>query len=286
MKKIIFLLVVFSVFLRAEGQYSSFKNRWNLVVFSGLVDRQDFDQIGYYYGLYGDLMLFRSKNEKFSLGEYGLISRSDSYYNNQASIQRNLEYGGGINLGYYEPKFSRKLHSFIGLSAGLIQGKEKQEVKVSEGFYESWQNDLFLSSSLNFNLMKFGPRYHWFNRTQIQFTWKEPIKSSRVAYWNGQPSSGAKVWDKTYVEVLLKQNVYKNYLSRRADLCFSPKLITFYSHSQGDSRSFYGLGTEISLFKEYQDDLLSIGAIYKVSRNFSDNYLMFSLKMNFSLLGK
>ena len=286
-KKFIFFVFFFAVLLsETVAQYSSFKNKLNLVGFAGLVDRQSFDQTGYYYGLYGDLMLLRSKDEKFSLGEYAVVSRSDSYYNNQQSIQRNLEYGGGINFGYYEPEFSRTSHSFIGLSLGLIQGKEKQDVSVEDGLYESWQEDLFLSSSLNLNLMKFGPMYHWFTRSQIQLSWKEPIKSSRVAYWNGQPSSGAKVWDKTYVEVLAKQNVYKNYLSRRSDLCYSPKLVGFYSHSQGDSRSFYGLGAELALFREYHDDLLSLGAIYKVSRNFSDNYLMVSLKINFSQLGR
>ncbi len=284
--KIIFLILVFLLALGYEvkAQYEFFQEKTNFVFFSGLVKHQQSDQLGAYYGLYADYLAYKSSDHRLSFGPYGVISRSDSRYQARNGFNRNLEYGGGVSLGYYEPSFSFRYQSFIGASFGIIQGKEKQEFKKKDGFFEAWQKDLYLSGSLNFNLLKtFGLRPDLFPRSQIQIRYKKPIKSEKVAYWNSGPVE-TYVWDKTYLEVLAKQNLYKDLLSWRSNIYYSPKIVAFYSHSKGASQNFYGLGAEVSLFREYRDDFLSVGALYKVSRRFYDNYFVISLNLNLSSL--
>jgi len=279
---VLFLLLIFG--FKAKAQYEFFQEKTNFVFFAGTVKHQQTDQFGGYYGLYADYLAYKSPDHRFSAGPYGVISRSDSRYQGRNGINRNLEYGGGISLGYYEPELSFRYQSFVGASLGLIKSKEKQELQQSDGSFEAWQEDLFLSASLNFNLLKaFALRPDLLHRSQIQVRYKLPISSAKTAYWNSKEIE-TYVWDKTYLEVLAKQSLYKDLLTWKSNIYYSPKLIGFYSYSKGDSRAFYGLGLETSLFKEYRDDFLSLGILYKVSRRFNDNYFVVSLNLNLSSL--
>lgn len=286
MKKTLILscLLLFVFTYKASGQYEDFQERSNLVVFSGLVDRLESDQLGWYYGVYVDYLIYKSLDSRWSFGPYGLISRSDYHYDNQSALHRALQYGGGISLGYYEPNFSFKHQSFIGFSLGLSTVKEKQEVFHDDGLFEAWQKDMFLNGNINFNLLKVcGINPNLFPRSQIQLRWNTPLESTRTAYWNSKPITTS-IWDKGYLEVIAKQNLYQSLLSWKGSTLYSPKLVGFYSHSNGDDREFYGLGLEISLFKEYRDDFLSLGFLYKESPKFKDEYFIISLNLNFSSL--
>lgn len=277
---IIISFILFAFLLESKGQYEFFQEKTNVVIFSGIVTHQQSDQLAGYYGLYVDYLAYKSLDHRFSMGPYGVISRSDQVYQLRNGLNRNLEYGGGLSLGYYEPNFSFRHQMFLGSSIGITAQKEKQEVIHNDGYFEAWQHDKMLSLSLNFNLLKlYGIRPDVFHRTQFQVRYKKPFSASKIAYWNSSPIE-TYVWDKTYLEAMLKQNVYKGQLSYKNDIYYSPKLVTYYSYSKGDSRPFYGLGTELSLFREYQDDFLSLGALYKVSRRFNDNYFIISLNLN------
>lgn len=285
-KKLIFLvLTLLLVFgFEAKAQYELFQEKTNFVFFAGTVKSQQTDQFGQYYGFYGDYLLYKSADHRFSFGPYGVISRSDSRYQGDNGLNRNLEYGGGLSFGYYEPDFSFRYQSFLGLSLGIIKSTEKQELQMPKGLFEAWQDDLYFSGSLNINLLKaFALRPNLFPRSQIQLRYKKPIKSTKVAYWEAKAIE-TDVWDKTYFEVLAKQSIYKDLLTWRSNIYYSPKLVASYDYSKGDKRDSYGLGFEISLAKEYRDDFLSLGILYKGNKDLDDNYFIVSLNLNLSSL--
>ena len=281
-KLFFFLLSLLLAFgLKVQAQYEFFQEKTNFVFFAGTVKSEQTDQLGHYYGLYADYLAYKSNDHRFSVGPYAVISRSDSRYQEANGLNRNLEYGGGLSFGYYEPDFSFRYQSFLGFSFGITKGVEKQELQMREGLFEAWQDDLFFSGSLNFNLLKaFGTRPNLFPRSQIQLRYKTPISSDKVAYWEGRGIE-TYVWDKTYLEVLAKQSIYKDLLTWRSNIYYSPKLVFSYNYSKGDKRDFYGLGLEISLAREYRDDFLSLGVLYKVSE-ITDNYFIVSLNFNLS----
>lgn len=285
-KKLIFLILtlLFAIGSEVKAQYELFQEKTNFVFFAGTVKSEQTDQFGQYYGFYADYLAYKSADHRISFGPYGVISRSDSRYRGGRGLNRNLEYGGGLSFGYYEPDFSFRHQSFLGFSLGIIKATEKQDLQMKEGMFEAWQDDLYLSSSLNFNLLKaVGTRPNLFPRSQIQFRYKHPLKSTKVAYWE-QKAIETFVWDKTYLEVLAKQSIYKDILTWRSNIYYSPKLVLSYNYSKGDNRNFYGLGFETSLAREYRDDFLSLGILYKVSENFADNYYIVSLQFNLSSL--
>lgn len=285
-RKLLFLILtlLFAIGSEVKAQYEFFQEKTNFVFFAGTVKSEQTDQFGYYYGFYADYLAYKSADHRFSFGPYAVISRSDSRYQGDNGLNRNLEYGGGLSFGYYEPDFSFRHQSFLGFSLGIIKGTEKQELQMKEGMFEAWQDDLYLSSSLNFNLLKaVGTRPNLFPRSQIQFRHKHPLKSTKVAYWE-EKAIETFVWDKSHLEILAKQSIYKDILTWRSNIYYSPKLVLSYNHSKGDNRNFYGLGFETSLFREYRDDFLSLGILYKVNEDFNDNYFIISFQFNFSSL--
>lgn len=300
MKKIIFVFVLFGLiqahFSRAFGQgYDGgmFRDKSNLVFFTGLVDRQASSDWGYYYGAYADYRIFKSANDKWSIAPYFVASRSDS--KNLVDVKRNdfgvgasknAEYGGGLSFGFYEPELTFRYQSFVGFSAGLRYGREAQINELLKGIYESGQEDLFLSLGLNLHLLKsFGLRPDLFPRSQFQVTWKKPMKSEKIAFWD-KKSIPAYPWNKSYLEVMAKQSIFQNFLSPNSDIQCASKLIGLYSYSNGDKRSFYGLGAEFSLRRENRDNFLSLNITYKESLKFSDNYIIVGCNFNFSSLLK
>ncbi len=277
MKKII-LFCAFLLF-RTEmvAQYQFFQEKTNLVLFSGIVDRQNFDQVGAYYGLYSDLTVYKTKNHQWLFGGFAQVSGGQ----NKSPSYSDYEYGGGLFLGNYNPKFSSNFQSFSGFSLGLTQQKDRQENYTGPNLFSSWQKDLFLKSELNLNFLKKEENDKWFPRTQIQLRYKKSLNSERVSLWNDEVIETS-AWNKDYFEFIFKESIFKDKLKNL--VYWSPKLVSFYSHSWGDSRSFYGLGLETSLFKKYRDDFLSLGVLFKGSNRFSDNYLIVSLNLNISSL--
>jgi len=302
MKRMIFVLMIgllsaWSQQALAQSQDlfgGVFRDKSNLCLFSGFVDRQDSKNYGYYYGVYADYRVLKSLDGAWTIAPYLVLSRSNSESpldtkrnKNNSGYNNNSEYGGGLSFGFYEPDFTFRHQLFVGASLGLRYGQEEQYEKQQSGIYSGWQNDLFLSAGLNLHLLKsFGLRPDLFPRSQIQATIKVPIKSEKEAYWNDKKIEGINPWNKSYFEVLGKTSVFQSYLSYRSEIQYAPKIIALYSYSAGDSRSFYGLGAEISLRREYRDNFLSLNVLYKESRAFADNYLIVGLNFNLSSLLK
>lgn len=274
MKKIIVFLLTLILIVQARAQapeqpaLTSFYNRSNLTLFTGLVTGNK-GHLGHYYGAYGDITL--NKNPNFMHGVFAQIAQSggrkDSYRDG------NYEFGGGYFLGLYKPELSEKFQGFFSSNIGLLVQKDHQE----DGFYLAKQNDLFLKLDVNLNFLKRNEFAKWFPRTQIEARYKNSIRSSKVGKWKDEVIS-TDPWNKNYLEVIFKQSVFRNKFSK--GVLWSPKIVAYYSHAWGDSRSFYGLGLETSLFKMFRDDFLSLQILYKESNNFSQNYLVIGLNFN------
>lgn len=300
MKKFLLILMLFGLiqahFTLALGQgYDGgmFREKSNLVFFAGYVDRQASQDWGHYYGAYLDYQIFKSANEQWSIAPYALVGRSNS--RNLIDEARNdygvggtqsLDYGGGLSFGFYEPEFTFRYQSFIGANIGLRYGAETQTNELPNGIYQSGQEDLFLSLGLNLHLLKsLGMRPNLLPRTQLQIAWKKPIKSKKMALWNGEMVESTP-WNKGYFEAQAKQSIFQDFLSSTSDIQYAPKIIGLYTYSAGDKRSFYGLGAEISFRREYRDNFLSLNVVYKESLNFTDNYILVGCNFNVSSLFK
>lgn len=292
MKKAIFvaLILMFGFIDSAYSQLEDyFREKSNLVIFSGLVFKQDSKQQGLYYGAYLDYQIFKSDNGKWTISPYGVISRSDAHIN--SSVTKQFSYGGGLQTGFYEANLSFRHQLFTGFSLGL---KWEEELNTTEslkgsGRYVGVQKDLMLNTGLNLNLLKsFALRPELFSRSQLQLTWLIPLRTNKQAVWQSEKGNellnDTYSWNKGYFEVLAKQNIIKMPINWQQEFYFSPKLVALYSYSAGDSRSFYGLGVELATNRVYRDDFLSLGALYKTSRKMTDNYFIFSLNFNLSAL--
>jgi hypothetical protein len=283
------LLLAFKVQEVRAQDFMGFQEKTNLVLFSGIVDKTNSPNLGCYYGTYLDYRAFKSANDQWSFGPFLVVSRSDSRYsaeNNGTGLNKNADYGGGISGGYYNPEISWRYQSYVGASAGLSYGQERQEVTQSAGVFTALQKDVFLNLGLNFNLLKsFGLKPDLLPRSQLQFRYKLPIKSSKVAYWNKEEVSTSP-WNRAYLEVIGKQNIFQAPLNWRQEIFYAPKLIALYNYQAGDARSFYGLGAELSLRREYRDDFFTINVVCKGSQGFQDNYWIVGLNFNLSTLLK
>lgn len=260
--------------LKAQTPPKPFYSRSNLVAFTGLVTG-DKGHKGHYYGLYGDITL--NSDPYFMNGIFFQASRSlgkkDAYSNG------NYEFGGGYFLGLYRPDLFKNYQFFYSSTIGLLVQKDKQE----DGHYESQQEDLFLKLDLNFNFMKRNEFSQWFPRSQLEIRYKNSIKSSKEASWKNELSS-AETWNKDYVESVFKQSIFKKRL--KDDVYLSPKVVAFHSYSWGDKSSYYGIGLEMSLFKRFRDDFLSLQILYKGNDKFARDYFSVGLNLNISNLLK
>jgi len=281
------LLLTFQVKSVNAQLYDKFQEKTNLVFFSGLVYKQNNPtDKGVYYGVYADYLAFKSSSGHLSFGPFAVLSCSSSQYSLGNGLNEYENYGGGISAGFYNPDFSFKHQIFIGMSLGLNYGRERQQVKEATGIYQAVQEDVFLNTGLNFSILKsFGLQPDLFPRSQIQFHLKLPLKSTKEAYWNNEAIQN-EPWDKTYFEVIAKENIFQAPIGWRQEFFYAPKLVGFYSYQAGDSRSYYGLGAEVSLRREYRDDFLSLNVIYKESQSFECNYWIVGLNFNLSSLLK
>jgi hypothetical protein len=299
MKKFLLFLMLFGLVQAhfnlafSQGFDGDIREKSNLVFFGGYVDRQMSHDFGYYYGSYIDYQVFKSVNDKWTIAPYAVISRSDS--KNLVDEKRSdygigggrtFEYGGGLSFGFYEPEFTFRHQAFIGASLGLRYGSEKQFNELPNGIYKSFQGDLFLCLGFNFHLLKsFGLQPDILPRTQLQVEYKRPISSKKEASWNEEEILTSP-WNKGFFEVLARQSICQGFISPYSEIQYAPKIIGLYSYSEGDRRSFFGLGAEISFRREHRDNFLSLNIIYKESMKFTDNYILVGCNFNLSSLLK
>jgi len=293
MKKLLLVLIMLVSFNEVFSQFEDyFREKSNIVIFSGLVLKQGAEDKGNYLGTYLDYQVFKSDNGKWTMAPYAVFSRSQSgyYSGNDYSKTTSYAYGGGLSLGFYEENFTFRHQLFTGFSLGLRREEDSNVVETSTGKYFGVQKDLMLKTGLNINLLKgFGLKPDLFHRSQLQASLILPLRAVKKAVWENNSGlreniSDSYSWNKTYFELLAKQNIIKTPIDWQQNFYFSPKLVGLYSFSAGDSRHFYGLGVELACHRAYRDDFLTLGALYKVSRRMTDNYFILSLNFNLSSL--
>jgi hypothetical protein len=286
MKTIIKVLLVLAFFLASNqtSEAQDFKAKTNLVLFGGYsAEQQNINNNSWYTGLYGDWMVLKSSNDRWTFGPYLIFTRSSFTQNLTRYSGRNWEAGGGLILGYYSENFSQNRELFLGSAIGvkevLDQGKSSSRWL---GNYKGEQEDLLLVLNLNFNVFKRARvGSTWLPRSQIQLNFQKSLTSNKEATWNNFPIMSA-VWDKAYYEVLAKQSICDWGWSQ--SLFCSPKIIGLSSYSYGSNEHNYGLGGEISLHKSSQDDFFSVYCIYKISGISEKNVFMTGLSLNLSSL--
>jgi len=295
MKKVILLLMILAGLNLNYGQNQNvsppdttiqlmdwFKAPFNIVVFGNYYFRQqNTNNNGNGQGLYIDYLPLKSRGGFWTAGGY-LIGDHSWFTDNLSKYTANVwEIAGGGVLGYYNENFSSLYSTYIGFTLGGKYAQDNGNASL-HGVYAGKQEDWLLCFNVNFNLLKRGIGY--FPRTQVQLTFQKPIFSSKKASWNGEKIV-SDVWDKTYIEVLVKQSIRSWHLT--GDLFYSPKILTLYSYSAGNQRDSYGLGAEISINRQYQDDLFSLSALYKCNGRFDDNLFIFAVNINLSsIFGK
>jgi hypothetical protein len=280
MRKIILLIALALVGTMAFGQYY---HERNIVAFGGyLFEPSNSQNNGHYYGLYADWQLFRrstilrdlgdgwmaesSDGSVWTVGPYVVVNRSAFYQSLNRYSGKILEAGGGMIVGYYKGEFTNRHSLFIGSSLGAKYAWDNGEGRLS-GLYEGRQRDLLLAVNLNINLLKSQANDRLLPRTQVVVTYQKPFSkfSSKFAAWNDSEIPGQIVWDKTYLEIVVRQSIYDISLSKYDDLFLSPKLIGLYSYSTGNKEKCVGLGGEVSLHRPGRDDYFTLFCLYKQS---------------------
>jgi hypothetical protein len=286
-KMLIASLAIILVGIEVRAQ-DYFRDRTNVVLFGGYHANQlNTNDNGNYEGVYVDYLAFKSDWSGWSAGPYLSVSRSTFALELSQYDSKSQEISFGGTVGYYAPNFSAVNQAFTGLSLGLKSVSEDGESLIrkgpSRGHYFGRQKDLMLTTAINFNLMKSEWAFHpdIFTRLQVMVTGQFPISSSKESFWNDSLLTGDP-WDKTYVQVLGKESLAKFGLSDK--LFFSPKVVALYAYSRGDNSQAYGIGVELSLFKIYKEDFLSISGIYKISEPGKSNVFLWGLNFNVASL--
>ena len=241
---------------------------------------------GFWGGVYIDGTLFQSKyssvfNNKWSLGIYAAAAKAGFESNLTRYKARTEEYSSGLILGYYED-LSPKKALFLGTGLGVKFSSDIGASKTKLGVYRGAQEDWLLSLSLNINILKKKePGLNPWHRSQLQISLDRPLRTSRLTSWDGKAYLSDR-WDRGYLDALFKQSVVDIFYSK--SFILTPKMIAGYSYSFGDKKSYFGIGTELSLHKLLEDDYLSIFWIFKGNNKFDHNLSVAGLNVNFPLL--
>jgi hypothetical protein len=202
-----------------------------------------------------------------------LIAGLSGNNSNSGYTGNSQDLGVGLNVDYYSYKPS-DFDLWGELNAGRKGNWDKGQLNNVYGNYNGQQNNFLLSLGLDFNLWR-KDVLAFLPRLQFQTSVTIPLSEVKHGYWNGQ-SIPDQVWNMRYGEVWLKASLINIYLARTF---LSPKVVGFYSHSDGNQENYYGYGVELSLHKPYRDDYISFYCLYKVSDKY-ENSLVIGLITN------
>ncbi len=281
MKKIIFLLLV-AASLAPPGMAPaqtpmSLGKDANLSLFSGYyAKRQNTNENGNWLGVYADIPVFHSKNEKWNTGIWSLYNVSVWTDNLGPYTSHSKEFALGANGGIYDEYFSY-VHTFYGgLAVGYENVQEIGRVNKKKYSSKSRQADDLLTGSINLNLMKYsGFRPSLFPRTQLVFNGQISLNSKKTLSENELPFKSVKTWNKGFYEATLKQSVVDIPV---AVLFLQPKVGAQYSHYLKGNPDEYAYSFEISIHKAYTDDFFSVSVMQKFSMN--RDYLFIVININ------
>ncbi len=253
----------------------------NLSLFSGyFAKRQNTNNNGYWLGAYGDLPFFRSQNEKFNFGLWGLYAHS-KWGDNLAQYDATTnDFAFGLNGGYYSEYLSPFHAFYIGAGIGCKYSNEIGKVEKKKYFSEGKQEDFALVGNINLNLLK-SSGYHprLFPRTQLVISGQMSLSAKKNLSENGKADTIADAWKKNYAEITLKQSLVDIPLNYSGSVFLQPKLGVQYDHFQAGDPYAYAYLVEIAFHKESADDFLSLVFMQKFYPGDKD-YLFVMLNIN------
>jgi hypothetical protein len=282
--------------LTTWSQEESFRNRFNLSAFGGyFAEQRNANNNGENYGIYADFMVLKTWSG-WNLGPYVIWGNNGFIKNMIPYESQSRELGGGINIGYYSEYFSTSRQIFIGLGLGYKYLEENAESIIpggpNMGHYTGEQIDRIGLVSINGNLMKnsWTTNPQLFPRIQLIASFQLPLTAKKTAYWNEEaiPDSTYSPWDKTFLDVLLKQSIVD--WSWGEKMYCSPKAIFYYSYSFGagfNTRNTYAAGLELAWHRPGKDDFLSCNLTYRLKDMPGKQSFTFGINVNLgSLISK
>ena len=307
-KKIIFLAFLASL-LAGEMVYAGndyYRNKTNIVLYGGYNANQlNINENSNYENIYADYLVYMPNWFGLSAGPYATIGRSNFVLNLQQYNSASWEASVGGVADYYWPNFSDIYQMFGRASLGVEYTAENAGSLIKhgakKGFYAMKQHDWMFTPAINLNLIKnpWAQRPNFLCRTQILASGQFPFYASKKAYWNSNlppvwsdslgsawrndSLSTTKTWNKTYLQVLTKETVWRFPLF--PETYCNLKAVGGYFFAAGDAqKNSCGFGTEITLSKVHRDDFLTFSAIYKIVPGVTSNVFVWGISFNLGSL--
>lgn len=231
-------------------------------LFSGLVvARQNNNNLGYWYGVYGEIPIYKGLNYN-NLSLIALASQSSYKSNDQLSTYKgeSIDLGLGLAYGKWFEFFSSTHSSYLSFSSMLKSSFDKGEGRSFTGLYESQQNDYILQLGANWSLIKsYGFNEKLLPKTELRLQYQIPISSNKEDYWNEFQGLNPIAWSKEAQLAQLKQSWFKVGLMTEVHF----KTVHEYSYYKGDKSSWLGNGVELSVNKWQKNDFLQLYFVYK-----------------------
>ena len=136
--------------------------------------------------------------------------------------------------------------------------------------------------NINLNLMKYSGYHPYFlPRTQLVLSGQYALNAQKTLSENGKPALLNKVWDKSFLELTLKQSLWDIPLGMNRNTFLQPKIGGQFSrYFDGNERDSYGPLVELALHKSGNDDFFSLTLMHKHQGQGNDYlFLMFSLNL-------
>ena len=282
-KKLCLMIILLSGAIIASAQSPTPIGRHsNLSIFSGyFAKQQNSNNNGSWIGVYGDIPLYRSLSEEWNISAWGVYTRSEWTNNMAPYSSKTQDFSLGLSTGKYE-EFLSYTHSFYGgLAVGYKHSKEIGRVEKKKYSSESQQRDHLLVGNLNLNLMKYSGYHPYFlPRTQLVISGQYALDAQKTLSENGKPALPNKPWNKSFLEITLKQSLWDIPLGMNQNVFLQPKIGGQFSrYFDGEERNSYGPLIELALHKASNDDFLSLTLMHKHQGRGND-YLFIMLSLN------
>ena len=213
-----------------------------------------------------------------SFGAFVNYNEVGSKFNNFNYFDK--EWAGGLAVNFGSQYWLTNYELWGWLNVGLKKTADHGAIDK----YESRQNDnLFYSfGGIMFkNALNRGP----FFIEKFMFTFQQPLKSSREAYWDAKPTSDSSV-NKGYFKVVGENTFCSLPITRSESLRFEPKLIGSATYQFLDQRMIYSLGIGVTLARQYSQEIMTIDANIKFDQKAPGNIYSVGILVNFVELGK
>ncbi len=261
MKKQI-LFIIFLLYLTSSG-FSQYKENFNVSLFTGAYFAQkNTNNQGYWYGAYGEYTPFKTIDD-VSFGVAFLASNSSFGNNTRSSFYEgsSKQFGFGFTLGKYWDFFTFTHSAYLGGNLMLKKAVDEGEGTSWTGYYEMKQEDILISSEINFNLFKaYTSMQRFFPRTQLKVGFQRSLVSEKEDYWNGKTIPESVIWDKAGLSTELKLSFIE--LGSFENLT-QIKAFIGYQNFSGDQSHWLFFGPEVSFKKEGKDDWFIISLFIK-----------------------